>query len=109
VPPWVLQVLFLVRVSLTVMRWVLPAGSPAATRHYIVMEVSGGTCRDARHAAEADGILGRPQGSAAIALGLCRCSRWLAGLSMCCGGRSASFSLRLGGLGASTTGSIAIK
>jgi hypothetical protein len=35
----VLQVLFLVRVSLTVLRWVLPAGSPSATRHYIVMEV----------------------------------------------------------------------
>lgn len=53
IPPWVLQVLFLVRVSLTVMRWVLPAGSPAATRHYVVMEVSCGTCRDARHAPRA--------------------------------------------------------
>lgn len=32
-------VLFLVRMSLTVLRYTLPAGSPAATRHYFVMEV----------------------------------------------------------------------
>lgn len=35
------QVLFLVRIGLTVLRYTLPAGSPAATRHYFVMEVRG--------------------------------------------------------------------
>lgn len=42
-PDW-MQVLFLVRISLTVLRWALPAGSPAATRHYFAMEVCTENC-----------------------------------------------------------------